>query len=102
MVTDSKPVGEKDHSNYSKRAMAADMVSIMEALGFDEFYVAGHDRGARVLHRMCLDHPEKVLKACVMDIAPYPLHVSDRGTGISPRVTITGFFLFSPMDFQRK
>ena len=50
--------------------MAADMISVMETLGFDEFYAAGHDRGARVLHRMCLDHPEKVRKACVMDIAP--------------------------------
>ena len=66
----SKPAGEKDHSNYSKRVMAADMVSVMETLGFSEFYAAGHDRGGRVLHRMCLDHPEKVLKACVMDIAP--------------------------------
>ena len=66
----SKPTGKEDHSNYSKRVMAADMISVMETLGFDEFYAAGHDRGARVLHRMCLDHPEKVRKACVMDIAP--------------------------------
>ena len=66
----SKPPGEPDHSNYSKRTMAEDMVSVMRALGFDKFYAAGHDRGARVLHRMCLDYPEKVERACVMDIAP--------------------------------
>ena len=66
----SKPPGEKDHSNYSKRAMANDMVEVMAAFGFESFLAAGHDRGARVLHRMCLDHPAKVEKACVMDIAP--------------------------------
>ena len=49
-----------DHSGYSFRAMAQDQVEVMAALGFDKFYAAGHDRGARVLHRMCLDHPEKV------------------------------------------
>ncbi len=66
----SKPPGKKDHSNYSKRVMSADMVSLMETLGFTSFFAAGHDRGGRVLHRMCLDYPERVKKACVMDIAP--------------------------------
>ena len=66
----SKPPGEKDHSNYSKRAMANDMAEVMAAFGFEGFLAAGHDRGARVLHRMCLDHPARVEKACVMDIAP--------------------------------
>ena len=75
----SKPAGKKDHSNYSKRAMASDMVSVMEALGFREFYVAGHDRGARVLHRMCLDHPEKVRQGLRHGYSTYPPHVQDRG-----------------------
>ena len=66
----SKPPGLSDHSNYSKRAMALDLVELMHSLGYSEFYVAGHDRGARVAHRMALDHPNAVLKACVMDIAP--------------------------------
>lgn len=66
----SKPRGSADHSNYSKREMAKDMTGVMEHLGFNEFIAAGHDRGGRVLHRLCLDHPEKVEKACVMDIAP--------------------------------
>ncbi len=66
----SKPRGMDDHKNYSKKVMAEEMVNIMDYLDFNTFYVAGHDRGARVTHRMCLDYPEKVLKACVMDIAP--------------------------------
>lgn len=66
----SKPVGTKDHFTYSKREMAKDMVEVMETLGYSEFFVAGHDRGARVVHRMTLDYPKKVKKACVMDIVP--------------------------------
>ncbi len=66
----SKPQGEPDHSNYAKRVMAQDMVELMQTLGYEQFSVAGHDRGARVTHRMALDYPERVLKACVMDIAP--------------------------------
>src|SRR5437879_12922407 len=50
--------------------MAQDQIEVMEALGFDRFYAAGHDRGARVLHRMCLDHPEKVARAAILDIIP--------------------------------
>ena len=59
-----------DYANYSFRAMALDQVEVMHALGYDTFYVAGHDRGARTVHRMCLDHPEKILKAAVIDIVP--------------------------------
>jgi haloacetate dehalogenase len=66
----SKPRGMEDHKNYSKKVMAEEMVNIMDYLDFKTFYVAGHDRGARVTHRMCLDYPDRVLKACVMDIAP--------------------------------
>jgi haloacetate dehalogenase len=66
----SKPPGGGDHSDYSFRAMAQDQVEVMEALGYDQFYAAGHDRGARVLHRMCLDHGDKVLKAGFMDMLP--------------------------------
>ena len=66
----STPASTPDHSSYSKRAMAQDMVEVMESLGYSQFLAAGHDRGARVLHRMALDHSEKVTKACVMDITP--------------------------------
>ena len=66
----SKPKGDKTHNNYSKRTMAKDMANLMSYLGFHSFYVAGHDRGARVAHRLCLDFKSRVLKACFMDIAP--------------------------------
>jgi haloacetate dehalogenase len=65
-----KPPGGDDHSGYSFRAMAQDQVEVMAALGHDKFFAAGHDRGARVLHRMCLDHPGKVLRAAILDIIP--------------------------------
>jgi haloacetate dehalogenase len=66
----SKPPGGDDHSGYSFRNMALDQVEVMAALGFDRFMAAGHDRGARVLHRMCLDHPDKVERAAILDIIP--------------------------------
>ena len=65
-----KPPGGEDHSGYSFRAMAQDQVEAMKALGFEQFMAAGHDRGARVLHRMCLDHPGKVKRAAILDIIP--------------------------------
>ena len=65
-----KPPGGDDHSGYSFRAMAKDQVEVMASLGFDTFMAAGHDRGARVLHRMCLDHAAKVKRAAILDIIP--------------------------------
>ncbi len=66
----SKPQGKPDHSNYSKRAMAADMVAVMQSLGFERFAVVGHDRGGRVAHRMALDHPDVITGLVVLDIVP--------------------------------
>ena len=66
----SKPFGEKDHSTYSKRAMAGDLTSVMDSLGFDSFAVVGHDRGGRVGHRMALDFVDRVTKLAVLDIVP--------------------------------
>ncbi len=65
-----KPPGLPDHSNYSKRVMAQDMVDVMDALGVERFQVCGHDRGGRVAHRLAVDHPARVEKLCVIDIAP--------------------------------
>jgi haloacetate dehalogenase len=58
------------HHNYSKRAMAADMVALMAALGHERFALAGHDRGGRVGYRLCLDHPERVTRFAALDIVP--------------------------------
>jgi len=65
-----KPQSDPQHEAYSFRSMAQDQVSLMESLGYGQFAVAGHDRGARVTHRMCLDHPDRVTQAAVLDIAP--------------------------------
>jgi haloacetate dehalogenase len=64
------PPGAPDHAPYAKRAMARDMVAVMERLGFSRFSVAGHDRGGRVGYRMALDHPDRVKRLAVLDILP--------------------------------
>lgn len=66
----SKPPEGADHYGYSKRAMARDQIEVMRQLGFPRFRVVGHDRGARVVHRLCLDHPDSVEYAAVLDIIP--------------------------------
>jgi haloacetate dehalogenase len=62
--------GLPDHSNYSKRALAQDFIEVMDTLGIAEFALCGHDRGGRVAHRLALDHPARVRRLCVIDIAP--------------------------------
>jgi haloacetate dehalogenase len=62
--------GGEEHINYSFRAMARDQIQVMRKLGYDRFFAAGHDRGGRVVHRMCRDHPGAVLKAALLDIVP--------------------------------
>ena len=68
---DSPPAPDSaDHAGYSKRAMAADIIGLLDGLGVGRFYLCGHDRGGRVAHRLALDHPERVQRLCVIDIAP--------------------------------
>jgi haloacetate dehalogenase len=66
----SKPPTTDDHAPYSKRAMARDIVSLMAALGFERFAVAGHDRGSYVAFRAAMDHPEVVTALAVLDSIP--------------------------------
>jgi haloacetate dehalogenase len=66
----SLPAPGPNNINFSFREMARDLVEVMEQLGYQRFMAAGHDRGARTLHRLCLDHPERVSKVCLMDILP--------------------------------
>lgn len=70
----SKPVAPQDkpndHSLYAKSAMAQDCASLMTTLGHDTFFVCGHDRGGRVAHKLCVDHPDRVRKCLVLDICP--------------------------------
>ena len=62
--------GGQNHINYSFRAMADDQIRLMDKLGFQEFKVVGHNRGARTAHRMCLDFPKKIKKVAIFDIMP--------------------------------
>jgi len=64
------PPSDADHAAYSKRAMASDMVEVMDSLGFRRFCVAGHDRGARVAYRLALDHPDRIDRIAVLDAMP--------------------------------
>jgi len=92
-----KPDSDDEHLVYSKRATAADQIKVMEALGFHRFMVAGHDRGGRVTHRMCLDYPDHVLRASILDIIPTPVVF---GT-VNQRVATAyyhWFFLIQPFD----
>ena len=66
----SKPHGNADHSTYSKRSMAADQHALMKSLGFNQFFLLGHDRGGRVSHRLAMDFPESILRLMVLDISP--------------------------------
>jgi haloacetate dehalogenase len=66
----SKPPAGDNFINYAKRALALDQVEVMGALGNGRFAVAGHDRGARVTHRLLRDHPDKVTRGATFDIVP--------------------------------
>jgi len=66
----SKPPAGADNAGYSKRALALDQVETMKALGFERFAVAGHDRGARVAHRLARDHSERIERLALLDIVP--------------------------------
>jgi haloacetate dehalogenase len=66
----SKPRCLPDKSNYAFKAMAADQLNLMRALGFERFHLIGHDRGGRTGHRLALDHPDAVISLTVMDIVP--------------------------------
>jgi haloacetate dehalogenase len=97
----SKPAGDAEHSRYSKRAMADDQIAVMRALGFDRFAVVGHDRGARVTHRMCLDHPASVSRAAVLDIVPtrHMFATADKAFGMT---YYHWFFLAQPYDLPER
>jgi haloacetate dehalogenase len=64
------PASTEDHYPYTKRAMAKELVAVMDKLGFAKFDLVGHDRGGRVSYRLALDHPEKVSRLAVFDVIP--------------------------------
>lgn len=65
-----KPADVADHAQMSKRHMAGDIIALADHLGLGAFGLCGHDRGGRVAHRLTLDHPSRVTRLCLIDIAP--------------------------------
>ena len=96
-----KPRGESEHLNYSKRAMAQDQVEVMAQLGFESFLLVGHDRGARVSHRLTKDHPQRVRKLATLDIIPTRrmFQIVDKEMATN---TYHWFFLIQPYDFPER
>ena len=91
----SKPATTPDHAPYSKRAMARDQVALMRHLGHERFFLVGHDRGARVAHRLCVDHPGAVERVTMLDIAP-TLAMYEQTTEAFARAYWHWFFLILP------
>jgi len=94
----SKP---QDVAAYSFREMGRDMLALMERLGFDQFDLVGHDRGARTAHRMALDAPEAVKSLTVMDIVPTHLLLEELTTPVA-RGYYHWFFLAQPEPFPER
>jgi haloacetate dehalogenase len=90
-----KPDGPPDHSAYSKRTMARDAHELMTGLGFDRFFVCGHDRGGRIAHRLALDQPQAVQRLMLLDISP-TLTMYERTTMELARLYYHWFFLIQP------
>ncbi len=97
----TKPPTTGDHAPYSKRAMGADQVSLMQSLGFEKFDLAGHDRGGRVAHRIALDYPDRIKKVAVLDIAPtYTMYMT---TDMEfAQAYYHWFFLIQPFDLPER
>lgn len=96
-----KPPADIDHRSYSKRAMAADQVSVMRSLGFETFSVVAHDRGARVAHRMALDHSERLTRVVLLDIAPTATMYAETNREFATRY-FWWFFLIQPFDLPER
>lgn len=96
-----KPAGDLDHATYSKRMMAHDQVTLMQALGFPRFRLVGHDRGGRVAFRLALDHPVAVERLALLDICP-----TDTMYAATDQAFATAyyhwFFLIQPADFPER
>jgi haloacetate dehalogenase len=97
----SKPPSDPQHAPYSKRAMALDMVELMRDLGHSRFLLAGHDRGGRVAHRLCLDHPDAVVRVAVLDISPTRIMYAKSGPAFATAY-YHWYFLIQPFDLPEK
>lgn len=99
---DSEKVkADEKHVNYSKREMAKDQTELMQALGFKTFAVMGHDRGARVAHRLGVDHADKVERMVFLDIAP-TLAMYESTNEAFAKAYWHWFFLITPAPMPEK
>jgi len=96
-----KPPSAVDHTPYSKRTMALDAVELMRSLGFEQFFVCGHDRGGRVGHRLAVDHPQCVARLMVLDISP-TLRVFENTDMALARAFYHWFFLIQPAPMPER
>ncbi len=96
-----KPAGDSEHARYAKRAMAADQVAVMAALGFERFSLVGHDRGARVAHRLSRDHPDRVERLALLDIIP-TAEMWPRFDKAMALATFHWLFLAQPADLPER
>jgi haloacetate dehalogenase len=94
----SKPPGDETHKAYAKSTMAQDVATVMSRLNYDQFFVCGHDRGGRVAHQLCVDHPDRVRKAMVLDIAP-TLAMFEQTDQLFATAYWHWFFLIQPAPF---
>ena len=78
-----KPDTTPDHAPYSKRAMAQDIIDVMDSFGADQFLIGAHDRGARVAHRLAADNPDRVQALAILDIAPTREMYRDGGSAFA-------------------
>jgi len=92
------PASTGDHAPYAKRAMARDMVAVMQQLGFASFSVAGHDRGGRVAYRLALDHPERVERLAVLDILPTATVWERADLRLALLILLPGVSHFAPLQ----
>lgn len=97
----ARPPGDDTHATYSKRTMAADALAVMRALGHARFAVCAHDRGARVAHRLALDHPHAVTRMMLLDIAP-TLAMYEGATEDFARAYWHWFFLIQPAPLPER
>lgn len=97
----ARPGASPHHAAYSKRTMAQDMADLMTSLGHQQFRLAAHDRGARVAHRLLLDHPGRVQRAMLLDIAP-TLAMYEQTTQAFAKAYWHWFFLIQPAPLPER
>jgi haloacetate dehalogenase len=96
-----RPVAGEASAAYAKREMALDAVALMRSLGHERFAVLAHDRGARVAHRLALDHPQAVDRLMLLDIAP-TLAMYEGTTEAFARAYWHWFFLIQPAPLPER